>query len=126
VKLVVAEPESSALQCYLADSPPLATSRIALVEVIRAVSLANPAREVRLEAERLIESCILIEVSDALLRDAADLASAPVRTLDAIHLASALRIQAAEIIAYDRRLMGAATARGLSTTSPGTEGRSRS
>jgi uncharacterized protein len=48
-----------------------------------------------------------------------ELTSDSVRTLDAIHLASALRIQADEVLAYDRRLASAALARGLSVASPG-------
>ena len=122
MKLVIDEPESPALERHVADPAALATSRIAWVEVTRATSLANPAREARLVAERLLESCMLIEVTDALLRDAADLASASVRTFDAIHLASALRIEADELVAYDRRLTAAATARGLPTASPGSRG----
>jgi predicted nucleic acid-binding protein len=42
-----------------------------------------------------------------------------VRTLDAIHLASALLIDADELIAYDRRLAAAAAERGMVVASPG-------
>jgi predicted nucleic acid-binding protein len=41
------------------------------------------------------------------------------RTLDAIHLASALEVGADEMIVYDRRLADAARANGLTVTSPG-------
>jgi len=119
VKLVIEEPESESLERHLGDEPALATSRIAIVEVLRAIALANPAREVREEAELLLASCMLIDVTDGLLRSAAGLASATVRTLDAIHLASALRIEADELVAYDRRLLGAAAERGLTLSSPG-------
>jgi predicted nucleic acid-binding protein len=97
----------------------LATSRIALVEVPRATALANPAPEVQEEAAGLLASCMLIDVTDRVLRAAAGLASRAVRTLDAIHLASALRIEADELVAYDRRLVGAAAERGLAVSSPG-------
>jgi uncharacterized protein len=86
---------------------------------MRAVSLANPGPEALADAELLLESCLLIEATDALLRQAADLASAAVRTLDAIHLATALRSDADELVAYNRRLAAAATARGLAVVSPG-------
>ncbi|MGH2713104.1 MAG: type II toxin-antitoxin system VapC family toxin [Thermoleophilaceae bacterium] len=119
VKLVVEEPESAALEQHLADGPVLATSRIALVEVPRATGLANPAPEVRSETERLLASCLLVDVTDGLLRAAASHASASVRTLDAIHLASALRIEADELVAYDRRLAAAADQCGLAASSPG-------
>lgn len=119
MKLVIEEAESAALERHLARGPVLATSRIALVEVPRATSLANPAPEVKGEAERLLASCMLIDVTDGLLRTAAGLASATVRTLDAIHLASALRIDADELVAYDRRLLAAGAERGLVAASPG-------
>lgn len=118
MKLVIEEPESASLERHLEGGAVRATSRIALVEVLRATALANPAQEVQEEAERLLASCILIDVSDGLLRTAASLASAAMRTLDAIHLASALRIEADELVAYDRRLIAAAVERGLAVSSP--------
>lgn len=122
MKRVVAEPESAALESHLAQGQVVATSGIAIVEVLRATAIANNAAEVQREAEALLASCMLIEASDSLLRSAAELASASIRTLDAIHLASALRIQPDEFVAYDRRLAAAAAGRGLAVTSPGAEG----
>jgi predicted nucleic acid-binding protein len=119
VKLLIEESESASLERHLGDQPRLATSRIALVEVPRATALANPAPGVQEEAERLLASCMLIDVTDRLLRAVASLASAAARTLDAIHLASALRIEADEVVAYDRRFVEAATGRGLAVSSPG-------
>jgi predicted nucleic acid-binding protein len=60
-----------------------------------------------------------VDVSAALLRSAAALTSESVRTLDAVHLASALRVEADELVAYDRRLLAAAIANGLPVRSPG-------
>src|SRR5256885_13006703 len=100
VKLVVEEPESVALQGHLGSEPQLVTSRIALVEVPRAVGLANPEPAVREDAERLLASCMLIDVTDRVLRSAADLAGATLRSLDAIHLASALRVAPDDLVAY--------------------------
>ena len=119
MKLVIEEPESQALERHITDAPVLATSRMALVEVPRATAIANPAPEVREAAARLMTSCMLIDVTDELLRAAAGLASRAVRTLDAVHLASALRIEADELVAYDRRLLEAAAERGLAVSSPG-------
>jgi uncharacterized protein len=62
---------------------------------------------------------MLIDVTDGLLHVAAGLASRAVTTLDAIHLASALRIEADELVAYDRRLAAAAAAHRLAVASPG-------
>jgi predicted nucleic acid-binding protein len=124
VKLVIEEPESAALVRHLGNGQALVTSRIALVEVPRATGLANPEPAVQEEAQKLLASCMLIDVSDGLLRVAARLATAAIMTLDAIHLASALRIAADELVAYDRRLLRAAVERGLATSSPGAEAQS--
>ena len=118
MKLVIDEPESAALERHLGRGQLVATSRIALVEVPRATAIANPSSDVRRETARLLGSCLLVDVTDALLRAAADLASASIRTLDAIHLASAMRIEPDELVAYDRRLTAAAAEHGLEVASP--------
>jgi predicted nucleic acid-binding protein len=120
VKRVISETESDALVAYLADGDRvLATSSIAMVEVRRATAVANPAPEVQAETDRMLESCLLVEVTDSLLREAARLTSLAVRTLDAIHLASALHIGAVEMVVYDRRLGDAARAQRLIVIHPG-------
>jgi predicted nucleic acid-binding protein len=119
VKLVIDEPESPALEAHLADHPAvLVTSRLAMVEVARATKLANPGEEVQEEVERLLSSCTLVAVSAQLLRASRRLASATVRTLDAIHLASAIHVEADELLAYDHRLLMAASAQGLPVITP--------
>jgi predicted nucleic acid-binding protein len=119
VKLVIEEPESTALEAYLPRDAVLATSRIALVEVPRATALANPSEEVRQETARLLQACLLVAVSDRVLRDAAAITSREVRTLNAIHLATALHVEADDLIAYDRRLLTAAKAERVKVTAPG-------
>jgi uncharacterized protein len=119
VKLVIEEAESDDLESHLAHDAVLATSRIALVEVPRATSIANPSKEVRQETQRLLAACLLVDVSDRVLSDAAALTSRDVRTLDAIHLATALYIDAEELVAYDRHLLEAAGTHGLRVASPG-------
>jgi uncharacterized protein len=100
----------------------IATSRIAQVEVPRATSLANPSEEVREETGRLLQACLLVAVGDRVLRNAAEITSREVRTLDAIHLSTALYIEADEFIAYDRRLLAAAPAQGIIVAVPGLNG----
>jgi uncharacterized protein len=119
VKLVIEEPESGELELHLARGVTVATSRLALVEVPRATKLANPSFEAQQGAQRLLDSCMLIDVGDRVLRASAALTSRDVRTLDAIHLASALRIAADEFVGYDRRLNRAAAERGLAVATPG-------
>lgn len=109
VKLLLAEPESAALLTYIEAAPhTLATSRIAVVEVQRAVRIANPTAEGQRRAERVLASCLLLNVSPELLRDASSLASRELRTLDAIHLASAAQVSPDVVLTYDRRLANAA------------------
>jgi uncharacterized protein len=99
--------------------PALATSRIALVEVTRATSIANPSPEALAEAERLLASCLLVDVSDGLLRAASRLTSRQVRSLDAVHLASAQRVDPDAMLVYDRRLRDAARSAGFLVAHPG-------
>jgi hypothetical protein len=70
------------------------------------------------EVDRLLGSLMLVAVTAQLLRSARKLAGAAVGTLDAIHLASALRLEPDELLAYDRRLLAAATEHGLTVASP--------
>jgi predicted nucleic acid-binding protein len=107
------------VRAYLAPATSLITSRVASVEVTRAASLANPADDARRAVDRLLRRCVLVSVSSALLRSARLLASASLRTLDAIHLASALRVEAHELVAYDARLLEAALEQGLRVVTPG-------
>lgn len=120
-KLVICEPETDALHAHLAGSRlELATSRIALVEVTRAVAIAAPrTNEAAAEAKTVVEACYLIDVTADVLRTAARMASRALRTLDAIHLASALTIGAETMLVYDRRLAEAGTAAGMHVVAPG-------
>lgn len=115
------EPESSALTEYLARAPyRLSTSAVAVVEVERGAWVGSGgALEARAEARRLVEACSLIEVDRAILRAAAALTSATLRTLDAIHLASAQLVQPDEVVVYDTRLRKAAAGAGLIVLAPG-------
>jgi predicted nucleic acid-binding protein len=120
VKLVIKEPESTALKEHLAkrSAAVLATSRLATVEVARACKLVNASLEVADEAERVLASCLQVAVSSQLLQAASKLTTRKLRSLDAIHLATALRIRADELLAYDRRLLDAAGEHGLAVAHP--------
>lgn len=120
VKLVVAEPETPALVSFLERrDPPLASSSLALVEVLRAVRVAGQGGEGARRAREELDATDVVEVDRALLEAAVGWTSAHVRSLDAIHLASALRVGAREMLVYDRRLADAAAAAGLEVLSPG-------
>jgi predicted nucleic acid-binding protein len=122
IKLVVDEPESGALRRFLDRCEELTASRIAVVEVRRAVRLARPANDHRALADEVLDRCSLLAVSDEIIERAGDLASPRLRSLDAIHLASALRVECRQIITYDGRLAEAAAAKGLEVLAPGATG----
>lgn len=118
VKLVIDEPQSTALATWLQSVEMKATSRLAVVEVERATRIANPAEEVARDTRRVLESCLLVDVTRDILREAAGLASLRVRSLDAIHLATALRLEIDAFVAYDERLARAGRTRGLLVVAP--------
>jgi predicted nucleic acid-binding protein len=119
VKLIVAEPESGALRRYLGERPRIISSRIAEVELRRAV-----ARQDEIDAGDRVSSLIatveLLELDAEVARRAGELNPATLRTLDAIHLASALAIapELDAVVAYDTRLAVAARAAGLAVVAP--------
>lgn len=120
VKLVLEESESRSLDEHLqVVDLRLASSSIARVEVMRAVTVAEPAPGTRLDAEALLDSLFLVAVTDEVLADAAALASARLRSLDAIQLASARAVRTVEFITYDERLADAARDQGLHVVQPG-------
>jgi predicted nucleic acid-binding protein len=118
VKLVVAEPDSKALRRYLARRQPLVSSALARTEVARALLPAGVQAVARgHEALRRIQ---LLRVNDRVLSEAGRMEPDELRSLDAIHLASARQLGVAVklIVTYDERMIGAAKALGWSVASP--------
>jgi predicted nucleic acid-binding protein len=118
LKLVVDEPESEALRAYLSDRGPLVTSALSVTELLRAARRIAPSFEA--PARALLDGLTLVEISRPILEAAALLHPPVLRTLDAIHLATALTQGAAleVVVTYDVRLRDAARAGGLDTDSP--------
>ena len=118
VKLAIAEPESAALRRHLRRHRPLVSSALARTEVLRAVLLEGAAGIAR--ARDVLSSVELIRVSDRILNAAGLLRPADVRSLDAIHLATAQQLgpDLSRLIAYDERMLEAANALGLKTLAP--------
>lgn len=118
VKLAVAEPESRALRRYLSRRRPLVSSALARIEVARALMSSGPQAVARgEEVLRLVE---LVRVNDRVLRDAGEMRPDELRSLDAIHLASATLLGSAvkTIVTYDARMAEAARASDWSVASP--------
>lgn len=120
VKLVVPELETEVLRAHVAGSR-LVTSEVALTEVPRAAHLRTGDAAVLVEAEALLRRFDLVKLDEDVHRAAARRAPRDLRTLDAIHLASALRVGEAltTVVAYDRRLAQAARDAGLTVEAPG-------
>ena len=118
VKLVVPEAETAALHDELRRWPRLKSSALVRTEVVRAAAVVSPkAREVALE---LVESVDLIAVDQEILDEAARLEPPSLRSLDAVHLASALSLGAGlgAVVTYDRRLQEGARRAGLRVLAP--------
>ncbi len=118
VKLAVVEPESAALREYLRGRQPLVSSALARTEVGRAL-LPFGDKAVRRGAE-VLARVDLLRVSDRLLDAAARLWPAELRSLDAIHLATARQLGSdlARVVTYDVRMSRAAETLGLSVVAP--------
>jgi uncharacterized protein len=120
LKLAVREPETAALEADLAGRDGLVASRLAVVECRRAARRASNRRILQ-TVDGILEAIYLLEVTPAIL-DAAAAADPPVlRSLDAIHLATALSVgdPGLEVITYDGRLAEAAESHGLTVVHPG-------
>jgi predicted nucleic acid-binding protein len=96
----------------------LISSALAWVEVSRALRAATGA----VEADRLVDVAMsgVLEkpVSAEVVALARRLDPPVLRSLDAIHLASALLIDADVIVAYDQRLSAAAAHHGIRAMAP--------
>ncbi|MBA3421200.1 MAG: type II toxin-antitoxin system VapC family toxin [Thermoleophilaceae bacterium] len=124
VKLVLLERESVALRTAVSAAR-LATSELVLAEVPRALARvrANATARARFrhESQRVLEGLDLVPLGRPLLSSSARLGPPRLRTLDAIHVASALAFASdlEAFVSYDRRQLEAAGDAGLRVISPG-------
>ena len=120
LKLIVREPESAALLVFLAAEDEHASSGLAGVEVGRALWRIDAGQQVRERAAEVLERISLIRMDEVILEEAAALEPASLRSLDAIHLASALALgnELSAVVTYDRRMAEGAILCGLETAAP--------
>jgi uncharacterized protein len=125
VKLAHPEAETAALQSWLAERVGVlrVTSALAEVEVARAINRHAPDSQSNVPV--VLGTLARFEVDLAVRTLAASYTDSQLRSLDAIHLATA-QVLAAELselveefVTYDRRLLVAAQSAGFSTASPG-------
>ena len=116
LKLSKEEPESLALVDYLENvSIQVSTSVLAEVEVVRNL------RGHQLEDEHAITGFYLMAVDDDVRRKAIEVGRGALRSLDAIHIATALVVGDRELqfVTYDERQAVAAREAGLKVVQPG-------
>jgi predicted nucleic acid-binding protein len=121
LKLVRAEKHTAELTSWLAARPdaPLVSSALAQVDVLRSCRRID---ERLLDRGRSVLAVLdVVPLDDGVLGAAAGLPDPGLRTLDALHLASALSLDPdlETFVAYDARLVTAAVAVGLAVTQPG-------
>jgi predicted nucleic acid-binding protein len=98
-----------------------ATSVIGYVEVRRTLLRLGVGDAQQRRAEAALSGYRLIAVTEEVRRTAATLPGGTLRTLDALHVASAMQLGALldALVTYDHRMIDAARAQGLPVTSPG-------
>jgi predicted nucleic acid-binding protein len=124
-KVFIAETESGDLRQWLAEQNGpvrLVSSTLLAVELTRLLSLVNPA--MLGPAESFLSTDVdLVQITPPLLADATRVPPPRLRTLDAIHLATALDLKGSldVVLSYDKLLVEAVGASGLAAVSPGAE-----
>ncbi|MEU4394852.1 type II toxin-antitoxin system VapC family toxin [Kribbella sp. NPDC023855] len=120
VKLVHAESETQALRDWLDERVETGWTSSVLAEIESSRALARHAPEAVTRLHLVLDLIELVDL-DAGIRILAQTVKPPtVRSLDAIHLATALRIRAqlTSFVTYDKRLADAAQAAGLTVDMP--------
>jgi uncharacterized protein len=119
VKLVHAEPESGALRGWLDEraETPWISSVLTEIESFRALARYAPEAVSRLPA--VLDQIDLFDLDQG-IRMVARTVTPTVRSLDAIHLGTAMRFRSSltSFVTYDKHLLDAAQAAGLPVNSP--------
>jgi uncharacterized protein len=121
-KLVADEPESAALRRWVGTHTRRLTSRITTVEVPRALRRKGP-KSVRIDEAALdaaFQAMTIVELDQGVAHTASQLDPPALRSLDAVHPASALaaRPELDGFVTYDVRLADAARTAGLEVVAP--------
>lgn len=124
VKLVFEEAESAALAGWLGarEVVPKISSEVATIELLRTCRRRAAATEP--DARQLLRGLDLVPLSADVIERAALVGPSELRSLDAVHLASALSLADGvdAFVAYDVRLRAAAETAGLPVAAPGRGG----
>ena len=120
VKLVHAETESAALRAWLDERIETGWISSVLVEVESFRALARYAPEAAARLPAVLDQIDLIGLDSAIRIMAQTVRPVTVRSLDAIHLGTALHTRHAltSFVTFDKRLLDAALAAGLPAEAP--------
>jgi uncharacterized protein len=120
VKLVHAEAESPALRAWLDERAETGWISSVLAEAESFRALARYAPEAVIRLHPVLDQIDLIDMNPRVRILTQTVRPVTVRSLDAIHLGTALTIRGAltSFVTYDKRLLDAATAAGLPADSP--------
>lgn len=118
VKLAIREPESLALRRYLRTRRPLVSSALARTEVLRALLPAGDEAVSR--GRDVLQRLDLVRVNERILNAAGLLVPSELRSLDAIHLATAQQLgrDLKVLVTYDDRMAAAARQLGYKIVQP--------
>src|SRR5947207_2860290 len=118
VKLVVPEPETKALREVLRSWPERVSSVVARIEVERVAGRIGGGSVRR--ARSVLSRIALVDLDEPVVRVAAALDPLELRTLDAIHVATAISLggDLGALCAYDARLAAAAATSGIAVVAP--------
>lgn len=121
VKLVVAEAHTAALTAWVVDHDgEIVSSDLLRTELLRATRRGAPHAMTR--ARAVLDAVTLLTIPTSTFERAADLEPDLLRSLDALHLATALELgdDLRGFVTYDDRLTRAAELHGITVLAPGT------
>jgi uncharacterized protein len=117
VKLIVQEAESDALAAELRSTEPELVACLLLETELRRLVAREVALTQRAVSD-LLRGVDLHELPPPLFTEAGLLPGDHLRSLDALHLAAAIRLEVDLVVTYDQRMADAATALGLEVLAP--------
>lgn len=115
VKLISDERESDGLRKYLDEGPTVVSSDLLETE-LRRIGVRHSIDQVLITA--VLDGVTLTPLTRHEFREAGMYPQAGLRSLDALHLAGALSVDASAMLTYDVRLAEAARAHGLEVIAP--------
>jgi predicted nucleic acid-binding protein len=126
IKRVIDERESDALEEFLRDAnragSSLMSSVLGSVEAARALRARAEQAELEFNGDDLdlaLGGVRMIPLEGEVVTRAQSIGPPLLRSLDAVHCASAIEVASDQLVTYDRRLATAATRNGLDVISPG-------